>query len=217
VLAERWGHGPIFGAWGDAGQQINLTPAATEPGEDVRLTGVYGIRASGLLAEGVRWTDAALGLAVDWLGDVNEVLQPSKVTRMSVQIFGLYPVVDPSQASRRLRSRYYRADNLAEVLPPALREHQDRFHAAINWLVPDGDRQSSLVLGVVGPLHGGAFFTFPDAERDGQWWMGVNLIVIRSDNVAGIGDPLQGLRTLIDEAETEFEHVAGTVLREVMP
>ena len=138
VLAERWAHGPVFGAWADAGQQVNLNPGPDADDGDAHITAMYGIKISGLLAEGER-TEGASELALQWLSDVYEVLQPRRVTRISVQMFGLYPVTNPEQASRRLRSHYYRSDNLKAALPERLRGQEDRFHSAINWIVLDGD------------------------------------------------------------------------------
>jgi hypothetical protein len=116
VLAERWGHGPIFGALAQqlGTEQVTLTPP-TEA-EDQRLQAVYGLKEAWITAEGQRWTEEVRDLAKQWLSEVHEVLQPRQTVRVNAQLFGLYPVGDPIQVSRRLRGRYYRNENLAETL-----------------------------------------------------------------------------------------------------
>lgn len=196
-------------------QQVNLSPAEAT-GVDQRVTGVYGLKASGFLAEGEVWVPQTRELGLDWFRDVYEVLNPRRTVRLAVQLFGLYPVDNPVQASRRLRGHFYRNEHLRAVLPERLADHQDTFHAAIDWLVAEGDATSSLIAGAVGPPHQGQFFQWPDEERDGQWWLGFNVNLARLDTETGIDDPADNLDALTDAAYGDYDHVAETILREVI-
>jgi hypothetical protein len=219
VLAERWGHGPIFAAMGEAANQVNLTPV-TEPGDaDNRIQVVYGLKGSGLLAEGPERTAQAREVADHWFPDVYEVLAPRKTVRMNVQLFGLYPITNAEQVSRRLRGHFYRNEHLLAALPDRLREHQDSLHGAINWIsIGDQDgtkRLTSLIAGIVGPVHAGAFFTFANAERDQGWWMGINVTLSRIGE-EGIRPEVESLRELIADASADYDAIAPAVLREVI-
>jgi hypothetical protein len=76
VLAERWGHGPYFGAYGDKGDAIVLTDL---PGDQASLYGVYGLRGSALMSEQSDQSHAPQ-LAENWLFDCLQVLRPKVVT-----------------------------------------------------------------------------------------------------------------------------------------
>lgn len=219
VIAERWGHGPIFGARNENPLQVALLPAATpqDPGKDVRIQASYGISASGVLAEGETWVLEAQDIAVEWLRDAVEVLKPKRTTRAQTQLFGLYPVEDAVQASRRLRGRYFRADNLESLLPNRLRNERDRFHAAVNWFIPTGDRTHSLIAGAVGPPHQGQFFAWPNPERDRQWWMGLNLVLLDANDDPGIDDPVAVIERQMRDAFEDLAHIAGALLQDVIP
>jgi hypothetical protein len=214
VVAERWAHGPVFGGWADGGQQINLNPSPNE--EDTRLVAAYGLKATAIMGEGALRAAEASTLAEDWFRDVTEVLRPQRVVRLALQLFGLYPITDPEQASRRLRSRYYRNENLAALLPQRLRANQDRFHAAVDMLILHGDEPTTAIVGVVGPPHAGTFFNFPDEERDTSWWMGLNMTAT-VPGPQGIPDPEERLDQLLEETSNDFEHVAHAILPEVVP
>ena len=221
LLAERWAHGPVFAGWATAQEQTNLIPKAD--GDDTRIYAAYGIKASGVLAEGERWTQEAPDLARQWLPDVYEVLAPVRTVRVSVNLFGLYPAGERQaaiQASRRIRRRYYQNDNLEFVLPERLRQaHPDSYHAAIDWLAEDSRNRTSLIVGAVGPLHAGTFFQWPWAERDTTWWIGFNYTtghVAESDDET-IEKPLDVFNGMIDYALQDLQHAADVVLPEVFP
>lgn len=102
ILAEKWGHGPIFGARGEGPEQVHLTP---ETGlDDRRLQGVYGLMAAGVLAEGPECVPRGCEIALDWFGDHLSVMKPKRVVRTSAQVFAIYPAPNPVQLSRKIRS-----------------------------------------------------------------------------------------------------------------
>jgi hypothetical protein len=216
VIAERWAHGPYFGSMGELGtQQVNLSPGPEE--DDKRCTAVYGLKEAGFLAEGPKWTEAARDLAPKWLADVHEVLKPRRTVRVTSQCFAIYPVDNPEQVSRRLRGHFYRNDHLRASLPNELaKKHQDRFHAAIDWLVLEGTARTSLVAGVVGPPHQGTFFTFSDEERDQRWWMGFNLVMGDVNTGNGIERPVSRARDMLAKAREYSAHAASTVMAELL-
>jgi hypothetical protein len=217
VIAERWAHGPIFGAYNKqlGLEQVTLTPPPTE--DDVRLQGVYGIKESWVHGEGEVRAPQAREIGPSWLQEVHEVLRPKKVTRVLIQLFALYPIDDAVQVSRRLRTHFYRNDHLERVLPDRLREERDRYHAAVDFLVPREDGITSLIAGVVGPVHAGSFFSFPDKDRDERWWMGLNYTLNRPGGDEGMADPAAAVRQAVEDAESDLDSVAGSVLGEVIP
>jgi hypothetical protein len=219
VLAERWGHGPIFGARGEAPNQITLTPAPSpeDPAKDIRLQAAYGLHASGMIAEGPEWVPQVPELAVDWLRDAVEVFKPKKCTRVATQVFVLYPVEDAVQVSRRLRGHYYRNDHLETLIPPRLEQHRDSFHSAVDWIIPDGDSQHSLIAGIVGPIHHGAFFAWPDLDRDRQWYLGFNINAAEMNEADGLKDAVGVARKQIRDLLNDAQQIPDAMLREVLP
>ena len=215
IIAERWGHGPVFAAMGEGPGQVQLQPNIEDP--DRRLVGVYGLKGTVLLGEGPDRSSQAEELTEDWFREVYEVVKPRRTVRLLVQRFGLYPVRDPTQVSRKLRGAFYRNENLQTVLSDRLKPYRDSFHAAVDWLVVDGDHRTSLIAGAVGPPHEGTFFQFPNKQRDDAWWFGFNLNHGLVNVETGIDDPLDKLAELVQTSKTDYGHMTDTVLREVIP
>jgi hypothetical protein len=214
IIAEKWGHGPYFGARGQVGDLLRLTPE-TEA-EDQRIQASYGLNAAGMLAEGPKWLPVARDIVYEWLEDHYTVMKPRRVVRAFANAWALYPADNPVQLSRRIRGSFYRHENLESTLPQRLSNERDSFHAAVDWFVPQTDPRSnsSLIAGVITPLHRG-FFAWPDPERDAHWWMGFNYNVQRV-NDDGLEDPLADARAVIDAALTEVEQIATVILRRVL-
>ena len=202
VLAERWAHGPLFGAFVDQGNQVTLTP---EKGFAVdRVDGIYGLRASSFDREKVSNASRSYEQAIQWLSDVVEVLGPKRTTRATANWFGLYPLsnIDAARAAtNRLVTRYYSKDHLKLIQP---KDFEDNF-VAVNGLSLRGDLQLSYDLGVIGPPHKGTFFGVPDEDRDSKWWMGVKITLTRDDD-DGIGDPVDAVKQVIQEGSKSYEN-----------
>jgi hypothetical protein len=219
VLAERWAHGPVFGAASalDAFAQTTLTPATGEGG-DTRLWAAYGLRASGLLAEGQYWVPQAPRLLERWIGDALDVFQPKRVVRAATSLFALYPVDDITEASTKLRELHQGSTPLQDLFPDSLREHRDSFHSAIDFLVPLDDEGSnvSVVIGAVGPIHKGGFFIEPDEERDNTWWMGIRYDRRRLAEAEGLKEPGLALKRMAQRSMADVEHLAEHALEGVV-
>ena len=215
VLAERWAHGPIFGAASstDPNAQTALSPASGEG--DSRLWAVYGLRALGLNAEGQEWVPKAAGLLDRWARDALDVLQPKRVIRAAVNLFALYPVDDIKEVSSKLRAVHQNPELMPDLLPDSLREYRDEFHSAIDFFVPLDDTGSavSVVVGAVGPYH--HVFSQPDEERDDQWWMGVKYERRRLDD-EGLKDPLAVLTKMSRRSKADVEYIAEHALEGVV-
>ena len=207
VLAERWAHGPVFGAFLDQGNQVTLSPAASEGAVSPPIQAYYGIVASGYNNESATDIREAREQSLAWLSDVIAVLNPRRITRLSVGWFGLYPITDAPHASKLLRERYY-TSAVARLTP------QDRFpvlHSAADSFLVNGPEQLSVIVGVVGPPHKGLFFAHPSNERDSRWWMGVrvNAAILNED---GIGKSIPELKRLVDQSYNDFNHACMTAL-----
>jgi hypothetical protein len=214
VLAEKWGHGPLFGARAEGDELVALIPATKEP--ERRVQALYGLGASGVLAEGPEQVEKAREICEEWMADALEVLRPKRVTRVNTQLFALYPTDDPVQSSRRLRSHFYRREALESTLPRRARDQRDKFHSAMDWYATGADPPTSLVAGTLGPPHRGQFFAWPDEERDGRWWMGFNFGLIIRNEDTGIPQPVRKLKKMVDTAFKEIEEVAQAVLEPIL-
>lgn len=207
VLAERWGHGPIFGAFSETGDRVLLSPALEEV--DRNIAAIYGLRTSGLNAEGPHWVGQAPRLAERWLADVYQVLKPKKTVRVRVDLTAIYPIRDPDRASEALRARFYDDSNLRRLVP----DRYEHFHAAVDWLATEGSPQMSCVLGVIGPAHQGAgLFAFDDSFLSDQWWMGVRLSHVEQNEEQGLEDPAARINHLIKLAYEDVGRVARVAL-----
>lgn len=204
VLAERWAHGPTFGSYREGPDFINLLPANEE---DMRLVAAYGLRGASLIAEGGKWTEGAIALAEKWLVDAYTTLEPRRTTSIRTQVVGLYPVKDPERASRKLRERFYKDEELSKVVPSRF----VFFHAAVEIMALEAPPPASIVVGVYGPPHRDqGFFGFPDGERDGEWWMCIRAVSHQTDE-DGLEAPATGWNNLI-QLQRDFDGVARTVL-----
>jgi hypothetical protein len=204
VIAERWAHGPLFGAWTDMGGQVALTKAAPITGANVQ--GIYGLNAAAFNTEPVDNKDHVKKDVADWVGDVMDVLQPKRVTRLAVNWMALHRATDPEGVSAKLRARYYQEEKLVALLPN--REFGD-FHDAVEIFLHDGPKQTSIVLGVVGPPHRGMFFLSPDPERDSAWWLGIRVLTVILDEENGVQDPVAATQGLIDESYADLMNVVS--------
>jgi hypothetical protein len=216
VIAERWAHGPTFGAFNEGPNQVILTPALEEP--DRNIAAVYGLRASGLNAEGRNWTAKAPDTATRWLGDVYEVLRPKMTVRVGVSLVALYPLKNPTAASQRLRKQFYRDERLEQLFPSS--RYPD-FHSAVDWLglkphTEDSYDQMSTVIGVIGPVHRGLFFAFEDRERDSSWWMGMKLDYLERRDEDGIQDVVGTAGRMIEQGMVDFGRIARSTLPTVV-
>lgn len=197
IIAERWAHGPTFGAVTEVGtRQLNLSPPEDD---DEQIMGIVGVRTSGLIAEGDRTAEVA-DLAPRWFEDIISALKPQVVVSVGVEVFGLHPLRDPWRASERLRSKYYR-DGAIEGLAG-----EARMHSAVEVLDSDGTPMRTIILGVVGPPHRGSYFTFPDKTRDDSWWMGLRLNYAET-NDEGLLDPLERLERTRQAALAEWHRI----------
>lgn len=217
VIAERWAHGPVFGAASEIPGQVTLLPTAGDKETpDQRLQASYGLRASGLNAEGEKWVPTAQEITNDWFADALEVLRPKRVVRVVVSLFGLYPLADALQASRKLRDWAYTKESLEAVLPPSAQQHRDRFHSAVDFLVPEGDSGTglSVIVGAVGPPHRGSFFVQADKKRDSTWFMGFR-VERKLIEERGIKDARRSLTSIVKETKADHDHVAQAVLNQI--
>ena len=202
VLAERWAHGPLFGAFTEAAAQITLSPPAAEPGGAAprSVQAFYGLKATGFLYEQLRRNELSdvTGDAVSWLGDVNTVLTPRRVVQVNVGWFLLHPIENAERSSRLLRDRYYNGTNAARLKP----ERYGSYHSAVENVVTQGRDMYTIVLGVVGPPHKGQFFTYEDPARDGRWWMGLRTGWWCRDE-EGIEDPVDRVREMVSQSRVD--------------
>lgn len=200
VVAERWAHGPVFGAFSEGSERVVLTP--DDNGK--RIRGIYGLRSAALRCGwGVSATEAAT-LGVEWIGDVYGTLAPRRTVGLSAQWFSLYPLAKPDGPSAKLRDRFYQRDRIADLKPKGF----DQWLSAVEGMVMKDHEQQHLSyrIGAVGPLHAGSFFIWPDETRDSSWWMGVRTSLVHRDE-DGIAKPVDDLSAFLNEGRAHHEHV----------
>jgi hypothetical protein len=204
AIAERWAHGPTFGAVGEIGTgQLNLTPTSGA-GQDERLVGVVGLRASAMLAEGPHWTNRVEQIAPRWFHDIYEALKPQRTVQVRVETFALYPLRGgPWRATDRLKDNYYSENPLKTLVG------REPFHAAVEVFESDVQPMRTIVLGVVGPPHRGTYFTFEEPVRDAEWWLGLRLAYLQNDP-EGVEDPLDTLSSAMQTALADSVRLSRT-------
>jgi hypothetical protein len=211
VIAERWAHGPVFGAWVDLGNQVTLTQGPS--GTDSAAVGFYGLNTAGFNAEPVGNREQTQSNAAEWVGDVMEVLQPKRVTRLAVMWFAMHAVADPVGASKKLRDRYYQPDKLETLLPE---RDTGNFHNAVEIFLNDGPKQTSIVIGVIGPPHKGTYLSVPDADRDSRWWMGIRVHTVIFDEDNGVADPKPAVTDLMNESYSDLMHAVDQSFQSIL-
>jgi hypothetical protein len=213
VIAERWAHGPYFGAFAEPGpQQVTLTPASDRP-NPLSLQAFYGLKSSGFNFETVQDTTFAKRLANEWFADVFEVLKPRRTVALSASWFQLYPAGNPERASRKLRDAYYGGhDAQLSRLKPA---RFSSYHSAVEMLMVQGPIAGSVIIGVVGPPHRGQFFANDISDRDSRWWVGVRYN-LRHNSDDGIEDPVAAIENLIDESARDLDQIALAALPRIV-
>lgn len=215
VLADKYAHGPKFGAFADLGNQVKLTP--TGGFEKDRAEAIYGIKGASFDQELVADHEQVRDEARRWFEDVFQVLEPKKITRVRAHWFALYPVGNEDAArsrSQKIRLHYYDKDKL-EIIQP---DYRSRL-AAIDTLCVDDDKKWSVIIGAVGPPHRNVYFGVPDPERDRKWWMGLNFNLAR-ENEDGLTEDGAALcsvvEELIEEGAKEYERLINVGLMPVV-
>ncbi len=173
---------------------------------------IYGLHASGIYFEPTPQPNAAVDLATEWMRDVYEVLNPKRTTRITCGWFALYPVRNPERASKRLRDRYYQAENVSRLNPP---DRFPNYHSAVDSFMFHDGRSLSVIVGVVGPPHKGQFFSREDEERDKSWSMGVRITAVR-DNERGVEELVSAIDEMMKESKADLYRVALSALPSVV-
>lgn len=207
VLAERWAHGPVFGAFADTGNQITLTPGPDpEIARPTRLVqAFYGLKSSGFHYEQLPRSEVGgiAEIAAAWHKDAMTVLVPRRTTQLVVGWFLLHPISNPEKSSRLLRERYYKSEATALLKP----ERYSSYHSAVETLIDQGDEAYTIVLGVVGPPHKGQFFAHAGPDRDSRWWMGLRTSYSRR-NDDGLEEPAEQIRDMISQSRIDVIELA---------
>lgn len=98
ILAEKWGHGPHFGAYSHDADRLQLTQKAGEP---TRMAAVSSLRGSAFFSEDEPYAKA-VEVAQPWLADCYDVLQPQVVKSLHQKISWAYPVRDPDRTNDKV-------------------------------------------------------------------------------------------------------------------
>ncbi len=190
AIAERWAHGPAFGAYSELAQQaVSLTAG---PDRDNDIQGLYGLKSSSFRRRNVTDYSATRDLAMRWLGDVFEVLDPQRSVAVVAHWFGLYPIANPARATQGLRQRYA----VPQAVSAFKLDGHSQWLSGVDGMTINGNENLSYVIGAVGPPHRGRPFSWEDEDRDSKWWMGVN-VTIEKFNESGLDDPLHDLEDLL--------------------
>lgn len=216
IIAERWGHGPVFGGYMDGpSPQVTLTPADPWMGEGARprVRGIYGLQASSLNWEKVGDTREAIDTGKEWFSDIIRVLEP-RVVVAGASWFYLYPILagQRTRVSEKIRERFGNPKELDILRVDGFPE----FHSPVETFQVDGTRTLTRSVGVVGPPHHDHFFTEVDQDRAQSWFVGVRVLLNRVDQ-DGIESSSEELADLIATSRRLADSIAMTVLPGLVP
>ena len=212
VIAEKWGHGPHFGAYSEASNEVRLTVASGSPSP---LVGVYGLKVSAFAAEHQKFEDAS-ELAVEWMSDCLETLRPVLVNRLILRLFYAYPVRDEQRVSHAFASEYPGVEQLWDS------ESYDTVHGGLQSQqirsVEDGGQiATSVIFGAYSPNQPREWFNVVDAD-DAPWTLGFHYFQERRSPDDGFSNRQSEIDQLMKEARDESwswarSHVARVINR----
>lgn len=210
VLAEKWGHGPVFGAYGESQDQVTLTPARTDPLVPVQLAGVYGLRNSALLWEDTRKKEAQ-DLALEWLSDCLAVLTPRRVVRVALKIVYSYPVKDPKRVTEVLVKDY---PNLGSFPPQSYPVKHVGVTFQARETKGDVDVLATGIFGPYGPDQAKSMFQ-SSTERDSEWALGL-IYDISIGSEKGLSEPKRYLEEMAKRGDSEsYDLLTRTIMRTI--
>ena len=202
LLAERWGHGPYFSAYGTSEDELRLTRL---PGIASDLVALVGLRRSAFIAEGDSVAEGR-ALARSWLDDVLTTLSPVRVTRVLVRNLYAYPVSDPARMSQAM-IKYF--PGLDGFVPKGLGTRHGGLQYQIVDEAEDMTVRRSVTFGVYGPSQQSEYFNLVDSE----WHLGFHHLAdwISED---GLDNPSHLLDEAIGTASDEaWEHARTQIAR----
>jgi hypothetical protein len=200
VLAEKWAHGPHFGAYGTGPDSVTLSRKAG----DSSLVGTYSLKASAFLCEDTSFgITKSENLALEWLGDCLKALKPRRVRRIYSKVIYSYPIRDRQRVSSAILKEY---PQIAEFTPREYDEVQRgvTFHARRKS--PGMEVLSTGQLGVYGPDQARAILQ-AFTEADEQWALGL----VYDCNKTLVSDRLDPSREL-KEATTDLRRESWDIL-----
>jgi hypothetical protein len=210
VIAEKWGHGPHFGAYSETSNEVRLTAASGEPSPFV---GVYGLKVSAFAAEKTKFEDAS-SLAVEWMSDCLETLRPLLVNRLILRLFYAYPSSDEKRVSQALAGEYPGVEQLwdtgsYETVHGGLQSQQIRPG-------DDGGRiTTSVIFGAYSPNQQREWFNVVDPE-DAPWALGFHYFQERRSADEGFSDREAEIDQLMKEGREESWSWARSHVARVM-
>lgn len=198
AVAERWGHGPEFSAWGEVPGQITLTSQSLNPDR----VGIVGIRVSGVTWHLPPSIGAFRDLASPFVSDCLDSFRPTVVRQVVMRQQWIMPTPTPEDLNARLVREY---PQVGDIIPPD-------YHHSFSGLSFNAQRrigQESLrisnILGVYPPeaaqSYFGNIFEIDDTHALGSF------IDITLERENGIERALERMPSLINTCNHEVEEV----------
>ena len=212
VLAERWAHGPYFGAVQDQGNQITLLPDPEQKGTAGEPNAVGGIAISAFTWESPPSLGTSSGVAVEWLTDVLTALDPKTVVRIWGRQHWVLPLRNPAAVQSAIVA------NL-----PALSEHvPNGYGAPYSGLSFNADRHIANVtrllsvhVGIIRPGTSKTYWSSPSPDDD-QPMLGI-FVEVTDTAPDTIPDPKRALRELSTALENDARHVLTRMIPRIAP
>ncbi len=200
VIAEKWGHGPLFGGYGEMADRTTLSLGV---GENADVVGVYGLKFIAWNWERMADIDEGKELALEWVHDCLQVLTPQVVKRVFVRLQYAYPVgATRTKVEKQMRNEFEGLDlfnpaGYAEIV------HGAQFQAHKE---SDGVKVvASGIFGLYSPEQAEELFNSKQ-DVDTDWCLG--LFYDRNEMCDdGFNDPLATLIAAIDTAFKETKEV----------
>jgi hypothetical protein len=214
ILAEKWAHGPHFGAFSDQGpSQFTLTADAGPMDQPiganeskVRTAGMAGLRQSSFVWEDPIRQKAAEEIGLQWLTDVIDVAKPKVVQRIHIRRYHSKSIRRPDAVQKKIDDEFLSGNSVG---PP---NYHHKFNG-VAFQYREHDLTTTGQFGIWGNNQTSQWFMGP-SPNDKEWNLGL-FMDFMLDSKAGFDDPLSELNNLITQSRTESAEVQGRTIRRI--
>lgn len=209
VMAEKWAHGPHFGAYQQEPDRLVLTKKAGQPSD---LVAICTLKGSAFISEDMLYPKIQ-PLVESWFADCIEVFQPRVVNTLNQKVFYAYPVKDAEKVNGLVLKQY---PGLG-TFPPD--DYEERF-AAAQFQVRRTEKGEHIttpgIFGMYSPEQSKILFSTRVADFDEQWNLGLSYETTRTSQPKGFDEPMGALNRFLDAAYKESKQLVNRTIARVL-
>ncbi len=213
AVAERWSHGPHFGAVADQGNQITLQ---SDEEQDAKghghRAGVAGIMVSNFVWEMPPQRLSAGEVSVEWLRDCVTAFKPKVVHRIVAREQWTIALDDPDAVQSALGARY---PEISEHVPSGYGPPYSGLSFNATRQASGASRLLSVTVGIIREGMSAQYFNVHD-DGDTAPILGV-FVDVTDTNPKGIASPASHLREASLAVDRDAQHVLSGVMGVLMP